>query len=184
MMQDLAMHLLEIIMNSISAGAKRIGITFLESTKDNTIEMGVQDDGKGMSQEMVERVTNPFTTGRKTRNVGLGVAFMYGLCEQCNGSFHVESELGKGTTVRAIVERNHIDLPPRGNLGEMMMACLQANEDIDYRFVYKIDDNEFTFDTIEVKEQLDGVPIREPEILLWLRDYINEGIEAIRKETL
>ncbi|MBP3892090.1 MAG: sensor histidine kinase [Solobacterium sp.] len=185
MMQDLAMHMLEIIMNSIAAGASLIRILFIDSKAKDEIQIELEDNGKGMSEEMVKRVTDPFTTGRTTRKVGLGVSFMKGLTEQCNGVFDVKSQLGVGTTVYVSLQRSHIDLPPLGNLGEMMMAAIQGNADINYQFTYKNDSNEFAFDTIEVRKELgDEVPLNEPQILLWIRDYINEGIQQAKEEQL
>ena len=94
MMQDLAMQILEILMNSIQAGARHILVKIRESRKDNVIEITVQDDGKGMSPELAARVSDPFTTTRKTRKVGMGVAFLKGMTEQCNGTFDIQSEVG------------------------------------------------------------------------------------------
>ena len=56
MMEDLAMHILEILMNSIGAKAGRILLKIRESVKDNIIEITVTDNGSGMSEEMVKKV--------------------------------------------------------------------------------------------------------------------------------
>ncbi len=176
MMQDLAMHTLEILMNSIGAKAGIVTCRIRDSETDNIISIEVEDNGCGMDEEMVRRVADPFTTSRKTRKVGLGVAFMKGLTEQCNGTFSIESTVGQGTTVKATVQRDHIDLPPMGDLGEMIMYAIQADENTDLRFYYTTDKDQFVFLTSEIREQLDGVSLLEPEILVWIREYINEGI--------
>ena len=54
MMEDLAMHMIEIIMNSIHANSRNISIRILDSKLQNTIRMTIQDDGKGMSEEFVK----------------------------------------------------------------------------------------------------------------------------------
>ena len=112
MMEDLAMHILEILMNSIGAKAGRILLKIRESVKDNIIEITVTDNGSGMSEEMVKTVADPFTTTRKTRKIGMGVAFMKGLTEQCGGTFGITSWPGEGTEVKASIVRDHIDAPP------------------------------------------------------------------------
>ena len=182
MMEDLAMHILEILMNSIGANASKIILRIRDSIRDNVIDIEVCDDGKGMSEEMVQKVTDPFTTSRKTRKVGMGVAFMKGLTEQCDGNFNIVSELGKGTTVRSSVRKDHIDVPPMGDLGQMMMYAIQADENIDFEFDYITDTDKFSFLSSEIKEQLGGVSILEPEILIWVKNYINENISNIREE--
>lgn len=180
MMLDLAMHILEILMNSIHALAKNIKFSIHDSKLDDKIIMIVEDDGKGMSEEQVSKITSPFMTGRTTRKVGLGVAFLKGLTEQCNGEFKVSSKLGEGTTVSASVQRSFIDTPPMGDIGEIIMECIQANEDIDYLFTYKTDEDEFVFDTKEIKKELEGVSLLEPSVLLWIKDYINQNINSLK----
>jgi hypothetical protein len=106
---------------------------------------------------------------------------MKGLCEICNGSFHIESEEGKGTKVIAEVEKDNIDTPPLGDFGAMMMYAIQANEEIDYTLSYESDQNKFVFTSAEVRAMLDGVSMQEPEILLWIKEYINQNIEALEE---
>ncbi|MBR2801859.1 MAG: ATP-binding protein [Erysipelotrichaceae bacterium] len=181
MMEDLAMQMLELLMNSIQAGAENITLEITDSLRNDCIVMLLLDDGKGMSKELLERVSDPFTTTRKTRKVGLGVSFMKGLCESCDGSFAIESEEGKGTKVRSEVRKSHLDTPPLGDLGAMMMYAIQANEDINYTLSYRNDQNEFVFRSTEVRKELDGVSMLEPEILLWIKEYINQNIKALEE---
>ena len=179
MMEDLAMHLMEILINSISAGAKRVILFIRDSVRDDVIEITVKDDGKGMSKEMAERVASPFTTSRTTRKVGLGLAFLSGLCEMCNGKFELESELGVGTTVNASIQKSHLDAPMMGDIGNLIMTAVQSGKDCEIEFHYKTDNDEFVFTTDEVKETLDGVSILEPEVLIWIKDYVNQQIHII-----
>ena len=63
------------------------------------VYMIIEDDGKGMDEDTRNRIFDPFFTtyfiGR-----GLGMAAVYGIVKNHNGSISVESELGKGTVVR------------------------------------------------------------------------------------
>ena len=72
MMEDLAMHILEILMNSIKAGAKLITLKIRDSFNDDVIAFSIEDDGKGMDEEMVKKAADPFTTSRTTRRIGMG----------------------------------------------------------------------------------------------------------------
>ena len=179
-MEDLAMHILEILMNSIHALSKNIKFTIHDSSLNDKIIMIVEDDGKGMSEEQVAKISSPFMTGRTTRKVGLGVAFLKALTEQCNGEFNVSSSIGIGTTVKASVQKSFIDTPPMGDLGEIIMECIQADDQIDYLFIYKTDLDEFIFDTKEIKKELEGLSLQEPSILLWIKDYINQNINSLK----
>lgn len=184
MMEDIAMHILEILMNSISAGATKLLLKIRNSYKDDVIEIEVDDNGKGMKEEVAKRAADPFTTSRKTRKIGMGLAFLKGLCDTCEGEFKIESEVGVGTKVFAKVKKSHIDTPELGDLGEISMASLQANEDLDYTLEYNNDSTSFIFSSEEIREQLDGVSIIEPDILLWIKDYINQGIKQAEEEII
>ncbi len=176
MMEDLAMQMLEIIMNSIHANARKIRIEITDSERDDSVAMEIADDGRGMNQALLQRVADPFTTTRTTRKIGMGVPFMKGLTEQCGGSFDIKSVLGEGTVVSASVQRDHIDLPPMGDIGEMIMYAIQANENTDIELYYTTDNDRFVFSSSEVRQQLEGISLVEPDVLLWIKEYINEGI--------
>ena len=184
MMEDLAMQILELLMNSIQAGASRIVLKILDSAAKDLISIELEDNGCGMSEEMVARVTDPFTTSRKTRKVGLGVAFFKGMTELCNGDFEIKSRLGEGTVINAGLQRSHMDTPPMGDLGQMIMYCIQANEACDYSLSYATDEGEFIFESREIREIMEGVSLNEPEVLIWIREYVDENISNLKEGSL
>lgn len=182
MMQDCAMQILEIVMNSIHANSRFIEVHVTDSINSNLLEFIIIDDGKGMDEETCKNVTDPFVTSRSSRKIGMGLPFMKGLTEQCNGHFEISSKIGVGTKVVASVQRDHWDTPTLGDLGEMMMFAIQANEDIDYLFSYQTDTQKFVFDTKEVKNTIDGMSLLEPDILLWIKEYINQSIQLTKEK--
>ena len=93
-MRDLSMHVLDIVQNSIKAGAKLIAVSFVRSP-ESLLTFTVKDDGCGMSPEFLARVTDPFTTTRTTRRVGLGIPMLKQSAEAAGGSFSLESEVGE-----------------------------------------------------------------------------------------
>lgn len=183
MMEDIAMHILEILMNSIKAGATMIRLKIRDSFDDDIISISIEDNGCGMDEEMAAKAADPFTTSRTTRRIGMGLSFMKGLAETCGGTFRLSSEPGVGTLVEASVQKLNIDTPNLGDIGEIMMESIQSDESIDYILEYKTDYNEFTFESEAVKKELEGVSLLEPEILLWIKDYINQGIEQAKEDT-
>jgi len=63
------------------------------------VSLMIEDDGKGMDEETKNRVFEPFFT-TKFQGRGLGMAAVHGIIENHNGYILIDTELGKGTTVR------------------------------------------------------------------------------------
>lgn len=181
MMEDLAMHILELLQNSIEHQAKIIKLEIIINPKHNTILINLFDNGAGISKDKLALVTKPFVTSRKTRNVGLGLAFMQGLCDLTEGILNIKSEIDKFTKISIKLPLNHLDLPPLGDLGQMMMFAIQANDQIDYLFTYQYNEQKFILDTKKIKEEIAPLSICDNAILLWVKQYINENIE-MRKD--
>lgn len=176
-MRELALNILDVAENSLRAKATKIQIDV--DVADDTIRITVADNGRGMSEEFLSRVADPFTTTRTTRKVGLGLPLIKMEAEMSGGSFGITSEVGVGTTVTTTFGRNHIDRPPMGNLAETLVALLPDLGETRLIFSYRAFGKCFTLDTDEVKQQLDGVPIDAPDILVFLRDMTEENIATI-----
>ena len=72
-MKEISLNVLDVVGNSVKAKAKRIDIMITESVARDVLELSIIDDGCGMAPEFLARVTDPFTTTRTTRKVGLGL---------------------------------------------------------------------------------------------------------------
>lgn len=172
-MRELSLNILDIVENSVKAEAKIVYIDVI--AKDNVLTISIKDDGKGMSEEFLSRVTDPYTTTRTTRKVGMGLPFLKMEAEMAGGTFDIRSKLGEGTTVTTTFAIDHIDRPPLGDLGETMSILISNGDEVDYVLHFAFNETDFVFDTRELKEQLDGVPMDEPEVLLFIKNYIREN---------
>ena len=64
--------------------------------------------------------------------------------------------------------------------GTMVSLITAASDETDYVLRYVRDENEFEFDTRQIKETLgNDVPLSTPAVLSWIGDYINEGIDEV-----
>lgn len=127
-MKELSLNILDIAMNSVKAEATRIDIEIRET--EDELEFSVSDNGYGMSEEMIRRVTDPFCTTRTTRKVGLGIPFLRMAAEQTGGSISITSrERSKypndcGTKTSAKFFKKHIDYTP---LGILYRRCVRSS---------------------------------------------------------
>lgn len=174
-MRELSLHILDIVENSVKAGASLIKVYVV--AEKGYIEIEVVDNGKGMDAEFLKRVCDPFTTTRTTRKVGLGIPLLKMAAETANGSFEITSAEGIGTTVYASFEIDNVDRAPLGDL--VSTITTQLSNTTDYVWTYKVNEREFIFDTREVKKELDGVPIDSPEIMVFIKDLITDNLEIV-----
>ncbi len=181
-MEELSLYILDLVQNSVAAQAKHIRIEVKLDPENDRLTVVIADDGTGMSDELLKKVTSPFVTTRKTRKVGLGLPMIRQLCEMCEGTFQIESRLGEGTRLELSFRMSHIDLPPMGSLPDTMLSLVNGSpEDVDFELSYAKGGEGFEFSTSEIREVLGGVKLNTPDVLVWIRDYIAEGIAETEK---
>ena len=179
-MEELSQNILDIAMNSVAVKSGNIDIFLTEDTALSTLEISIRDNGPGMSEETVAKVTDPFYTSRKTRKVGLGIPFFKMQAEMTGGSFRLDSELGRGTAVTAVFRTDHLDFIPVGNLPETMMTLVGAAPNTEITMTYSRDGKEVTFDTKEIRAVLgEDIPLDTPQVLIWIRDSLAEELSAL-----
>lgn len=179
-MKEIALYTLDIAQNSITAQAKRLDITLTE--EGETITLSIRDDGTGMAPELLARVSDPFTTTRTTRAMGLGLPLLRLAAEQTGGSLSIESTLGVGTAVTAVFVASHIDCPPVGDMAGTITLLIQGAPELELHYTHRRGDALARLDT----EELHALPgpelsLAEPELILWIRDYLQEQ-EALLQE--
>ena len=179
-MKEIALYVLDIAQNSITANASVLEIALSETAE--TIVFTIADNGKGMSPELLARVSDPFTTTRTTRKMGRGIPLLRMAVEQTGGSLTIESTEGVGTTVTARFCAGHIDCPPVGDMAGTITLLLQGAPQLELHYTYTVDGASFQLTTEEIRAQLGPeISLAEPEIILWLREYLQEQETLLRE---
>ena len=178
-MEDLSLYILDIAQNSISASATVIEIFVIEDEEKDKLVLTIRDNGKGMDPKTVERVTDPFYTTRTTRKVGLGLSLLDAAAKACGGSVVVDSQLGVGTEVRAEFGYRSIDRPPLGKMDDTIATLVACNPMVDFVYTHNTSRGTFKFDTRDVRQNIEDLPIEHPDIINWIGCYIREGLNVI-----
>ena len=145
-MRELSLNILDIVENSVRAGATLIKVSVI--AKDGFLTIEIADDGKGMSEEFLRSVTDPFTT--KMRYFGIVVRVVV------NGSV---------TLLTETAATELFDGTP------------------DFVWTFTVDDRSYSFDTRDLKSQLDGISVDNPEITHFVKELLTENFETVRGGT-
>ena len=174
------MHILDIVQNSISAGATLVTLTVDESPAEDLLTIAVGDNGRGMTPEQVSRLADPFFTSRTTRRVGMGIPLLMDSARQSGGDVRIESEPGKGTEVTAVFGYSNIDRPPLGDVANALMLLVSSNPALDFLFTYRYNGEEYLFDTVDVREILGDDALKDLTIIRNLEEMIKDNMREIR----
>jgi hypothetical protein len=174
--KEIALHILDIVENSLAAGATAIDILVEDDAVCNRLRVSVRDDGRGMDAGMLAAIHDPFVTSRTTRGAGLGVPLLKAAAEACNGRLEVRSTPGRGTTLAAELQRDHIDRMPLGDLPGTLLGLVVGRPEIRWRFRYHGGGEVFSFDSDPIRQALGEVPLSEPAALRYVRETLEEGI--------
>ncbi len=179
-MREIALHLLDIVQNSVTAGAAHVDIRF-DLDGDGMLCMSVKDDGRGMSPELLERVRSPFVTTRTTRKVGLGIPLLQQNAMLSGGDVRLESTEGVGTLIQARFNTASIDCLPVGDLAETLATIIMGSPDRpEFSLTCTGPAGETSFSTEEIRAALGPeVSLAEPEVVQWIRQSLQEEIEPI-----
>ena len=178
-MKDLSLHIMDITQNSVAAGADKININLSVKGHPQMLVLEIVDNGKGMDEEFVREVTDPFKTSRTTRNVGLGIPLLLQSATMAGGELKIKSEPGKGTAIEARFNINHIDRIPLGDIPETIKILIMANPNISWTIRFSSPNDNFVLDTDEIKQYLDGVSITNTNVLEWIQNTIADGIKLV-----
>lgn len=175
-MEDISLHILDIAENSIRADAKTIEIIITRDAEQDLLRVEVIDDGRGMDAAALASVRDPFFT-TKHKKTGLGIPLLTQAAELTGGQVTVDSSEGKGTRVAATFHWDHVDRPPLGRMADTILTLVAGHPDRDYIYEEREGDRVFRFDTREIKNDLENVPINSPQVLDAIRRMLKEQIK-------
>ena len=100
-MREISLHIMDLVENSIRAGASAVFIGIAADGEKDSLEILVEDNGHGFDVP-AEKAFDPFFT-KKSNGTGLGLSICKKIATAHNGNIELESVLGKGTKVRVFL---------------------------------------------------------------------------------
>lgn len=178
-MIELSLNILDIVQNSIKAGASRINITLTESKSMDKLEIEIKDNGSGIPEEQLSKVADPFFSTRKTRTIGMGLPLLRYHANLAGGDISIKSHEGEGTTVKAGFVLSHIDRQPVGDIAGVMTILMSANPEIEFIYAHKTDKGEYTFSSAEILDYLEIGNFNNSQLLKDIKEMIIENLKEI-----
>ena len=152
-MEDLSLHILDIVENSIRALARRVKIRIEENIEKDCLTVEIEDNGQGMDEETVKKALDPFFTTKATRRVGLGLPLLDQTARETGGKLEISSEVGKKTRIRATFQYSHPDCKPLGDIKETLLVLAAGYPEVDFVYEYKRGEIIYRWDSKRIKDK-------------------------------
>lgn len=179
-MRDISLHIMDIVQNSITAGASLIQIIIKEDSITDAINIDIIDNGRGIQEKDLAKVCDPFYTTRNTRSVGLGLSLFKLAAKLTGGDLSVKSNAGVLTTVSAKFIKSSIDMIPFGDINSTIVLLIKCNPNLDFIYKRSVDNCSFILDTREIKMKLENeVPIDSDEVIKFIKDFLDENTNIL-----
>ena len=149
-MEDLSLHILDIVENSLRSDAKVIEISVVEDEEQDLLTLEIKDDGRGMDPEKAKRAADPFFTTKPGRRFGLGLALLAQAAREAGGAFGISSSPGAGTTVRATFGYGHPDRKPLGDIPATLQTLVAGHPEVGFVYEHRRGAEITRLDTREV----------------------------------
>jgi len=176
MMESLDLHLIDLVQNAYSADSTSVGIEVHCHAEADRLIMQVTDNGRGMSDAVLDAVERGFFSSKCDACVGLGIPLLRQTAEHCGGRFTIQSRPGVGTRVTAEFQRSHVDLPPLGDLTATFLNLFVTAEGRRVSISYRCDEHCLEIDTTTVADLIGELPLQHPDVIRFLKGYIEERV--------
>lgn len=138
-MEDLSLHVLDVVENSIAASARHVAVRIVENTELDLLVITIMDDGAGMDAETARRALDPFFSGKEVKRIGLGLPLLAQAARECDGSLELMSEVRTGTTIRARFRLSHPDRKPLGDMQETLRTLRAGRPELEIAYEHRRD---------------------------------------------
>ncbi len=133
-MEDLSLHILDIVENSIRAGSSKVEVNLEEKKEEGILLLNINDNGSGMDMETLKIVSSPFYSSKQSKNFGLGISLLKQAALETEGSFEINSKEGIGTELKAEFKNEHPDMKPLGDIMLTIKLLRLSHPEIEFLY--------------------------------------------------
>jgi len=183
-MEDISLHILDIVENSLNAGASTVTVRIRDDDGEGIFSFETEDDGKGIPDGLEEKAADPFYTTRSTRSVGLGLSLLAQAAQETGGTISIGRAEHGGTLVAATFNKHHVDMKPLGDIAATFLVLIVGNPDVDFRFSYVRNKKSFSLDSREIKNALEGSPLNSSPSISIIKQYLDEAFTYLGSDVV
>lgn len=176
--REIALHVLDLMENSVAAGARRVIVRVVQSRARDVLEITVEDDGCGLSADASE-VVNPFFTTKPGKRTGLGLSLFREAAERAGGDMRLSSSPLGGTSVRVRMRLRHVDRMPLGDLAATLGAIACTAPDVDIACEVEVDGRREAVSTGQLRAATEKGPGRDLSVMRQLASRVRKGLEGL-----
>lgn len=137
-MHELSLHLLDLLENSIRAGARNVRVAVSEDRAQNRLRLVVEDDGRGL-RVTAEQALDPFYTTKSGKRTGLGLPLLQTTAEQAGGHVQLRPSDAGGLVVEALMDLENVDRVPLGDLASTLSMLACTNPEVELSCELRVD---------------------------------------------
>jgi Histidine kinase-, DNA gyrase B-, and HSP90-like ATPase len=177
-LREMSLHILDLIENSIRAGATVIAVAVEEEPEKDILSIAVEDNGPGLAVA-ADTALDPFFTTKEGKKTGLGLSLLKFRTEQADGCFRLERSCLGGLAVRATVPLSHVDRSPLGDLAATLASVVCTSPGVELRSRLRVGSREWCVSTADIMR---GLPVggrSEIAVARCMKERIAEGLTAL-----
>jgi hypothetical protein len=178
-MRDLSLHLLDLIENSVRAGAATVVVSVAESPEQDLLTLRVEDDGPGLPPDELATAASPFYTTKPGKRTGLGLSLLQETASQAEGSLRLDRSPLGGLLVEARLRLRSIDRVPLGDLGGSLGVFAVSHPELELECRLERGPRALAVRASGVRADLTGRPGGDIAVAQLLAERVRDGLAAL-----
>jgi signal transduction histidine kinase len=133
-MEDLSLHILDLVDNSLRAGAENVLIRLTKKQAERMLVLEIHDDGPGMDEDALQQAVSPFFTTKNDKKYGIGLSLLAQAAKATEGQMQIETAPNFGFKITATFYSEHPDMKPVGDIEKTLTVLRFSHPEVNFVF--------------------------------------------------